>query len=60
MMTVVVDNGFGGLMFHEACGHSLEASSVSKGHSEFSGRLGQQVASPLVTLIDDGTLEGQW
>lgn len=60
MMTVVVDNGFGGLMFHEACGHSLEASSVAKGNSEFSGRLGQQVASPLVTLIDDGTLPGQW
>lgn len=60
MMTVVVDNGFGGLMFHEACGHSLEASSVSKGNSEFSGRLGQQVASPLVTLIDDGTMPGQW
>lgn len=60
VMTVVVDNGFGGLMFHEACGHSLEASSVSKGRSEFSGKLGQQVASPLVTLIDDGSLPGQW
>lgn len=60
MMTVVVDNGFGGLMFHEACGHSLEANSVAKGNSEFSGRLGQQVASPLVTLIDDGTIPGQW
>ena len=60
MMTVVVDNGFGGLMFHEACGHSLEASSVAKGRSEFSGKLGQQVASPLVTLIDDGSLPGQW
>ena len=60
MMSVVVDNGFGGLMFHEACGHSLEASSVSRGFSEFSGRLGQQVASPLVTLVDDGSMPGQW
>ncbi len=55
MMTVVVDNGFGGLMFHEACGHSLEASSVAKGMSEFSGKLGQKVASDCVTLIDDGS-----
>ena len=60
MMTVVVDNGFGGLMFHEACGHSLEASSVARGNSEFSGKLGQQVASPLVTLIDDGSLPDEW
>ena len=59
-MSVVVDNGFGGLMFHEACGHSLEASSVAKGTSEFSGKLGQQIASPLVTLIDDGTLANEW
>lgn len=60
MMTVVVDNGFGGLMFHEACGHSLEASSVAKGNSEFCGKLGQKVASDLVTLIDDGSLPGEW
>lgn len=60
MMTVVVNHGFGGLMFHEACGHSLEASSVAKGNSEFSGRLGQQVASSLVTLVDDGSLAGEW
>lgn len=60
LMPVVVDHGFGGLMFHEACGHSLEASSVAKGHSEFSGKLGEQVASPLVTLIDDGSLPGEW
>lgn len=59
-MSVVVDCGFGGLLFHEACGHSLEANSVSKGMSEFSGRLGQQVASPLVTLIDDGSMAGAW
>ena len=60
MMTVVVDNGFGGLMFHEACGHSLEDSSVAKGMSEFSGKLGQQVASSCVTLIDDGSIPGLW
>ena len=59
-MSVVVENGFGGLLFHEACGHSLEAGSVAKGTSEFSGRLGQLVASPLVTLVDDGSLENQW
>lgn len=59
-MSVVVDNGFGGLMFHEACGHSLEASSVAKGNSEFSGKLGQKVASDILTLIDDGSIEMAW
>ncbi|QSX06168.1 TldD/PmbA family protein [Sedimentibacter sp. zth1] len=59
-MSVVVDNGFGGLLFHEACGHSLEASSVAKGNSEFSGKLGQKVASDIVTLVDDGSIENAW
>ncbi len=57
---VVVDGGFGGVIFHEACGHSLEATSVSKGHSEFVGKLGQRIASEKVTAIDDGTIEGAW
>ena len=57
---VVIDGGFGGVIFHEACGHSLEATSVAKGNSEFAGCLGKQIASSCVTAIDDGTLDGEW
>jgi TldD protein len=57
---VVIDGGFGGVIFHEACGHSLEATSVSKGHSEFTGKLGQRIASDKVTAIDDGAIAGEW
>ena len=57
---VVIDNGFGGVIFHEACGHSLEATSVAYGVSEFSGRLGEMIAAPCVTAVDDGTIVNEW
>ena len=59
-MTVAIDNGFGGVIFHEACGHSLEATAVAKGNSVFTGKLGQQIASTKVTAIDDGTMPNYW
>lgn len=57
---VVIDGGFGGVILHEACVHGLEATSVSKGNSVFCNKLGQSIASPIVTAVDDGTLEGEW
>ena len=60
VMPVVIDNGFGGVIFHEACGHSLEATSVAYGTSQFCGKLGQQIANEKVTAIDDGTIPNDW
>ena len=48
------------MLFHEACGHGLEADAIAKGASVFKGREGEQVASPLVTLVDDGTMGEEW
>ena len=59
-MPVVIGNGWGGVLFHEACGHPLEASAVSRGLSCFAGKEGQMIASPIVTAIDDSTIPQEW
>lgn len=59
-MDVIIDNGFGGVIFHEACGHSLEATSVAKNASVFCGKMGEKIANEKVTAIDDGTMTNKW
>ncbi|HRD20990.1 MAG TPA: TldD/PmbA family protein, partial [Fervidobacterium sp.] len=59
-MTVVISNEFGGVIFHEAVGHALEASSVAKGMSVFAGKLGQQVGAECVGAVDDATIPNAW
>ncbi|HHX79065.1 MAG TPA: TldD/PmbA family protein [Acholeplasmataceae bacterium] len=59
-MDVVLHNGFGGVLLHEACVHSLEATSVAKGNSVFCNKLGQKIASDIVTAVDDGTIPNGW
>jgi TldD protein len=58
-MTVVLGSGWPGILLHEAIGHGLEGDFNRKGTSAFSGRVGEQVASPLCTVVDDGTLPGR-
>ena len=58
-MPVVLGNGWSGVLLHEAVGHGLEGDFNRKGSSAYSGRVGQQVASSLCTIVDDGTLPGR-
>lgn len=59
-MTVIIDSGFGGVIFHEACGHLLEASAVAKKATVLGEKLGQVIAAPCVSAVDDGTLVSEW
>jgi TldD protein len=59
-MPVVLGNGTGGVLFHEACGHGLEADAIRKGASVFAGRIGQKVASEIISAADDPSLPGRW
>jgi len=59
-MPVVIGNGWGGVLFHESCGHPLEASSISRGLSCFAGKGQQMVASSVVSAVDDSTIPNAW
>jgi len=59
-MPVVMGNGFGGTLFHEACGHGLEADGIAKGSSIYEGKLGDVVAADIVSAYDDGSIPGEW
>lgn len=60
MMPVVIENGFGGVIFHEACGHLLETTSVERKSSILWDKKGEMIAHPAVSAVDDGTNENLW
>ncbi|PYE55348.1 TldD/PmbA family protein [Deinococcus yavapaiensis] len=59
-LPVVIGNAFGGVIFHEACGHILETTSVAKKASVFADKLGEKIAHESVSAVDDGTIPGAW
>lgn len=59
-LPVVIDGGFGGVIFHEACGHSLEATAVGRNNSVFCGKRNTKIAADCVSAVDDGTMPGEW
>jgi TldD protein len=58
-MTVVINNGWGGVLFHEACGHCMEADFITKGASAYEGLVGERIGPDFLTAVDDGTLPGR-
>jgi TldD protein len=58
-MTVVISNGWGGVLFHEACGHAMEADFITKGASAYNGLVGERVGPDFLTAVDDGTIPGR-
>ncbi|MFY9489202.1 MAG: TldD/PmbA family protein [Solirubrobacterales bacterium] len=59
-MPVVVGNGFGGVLLHEAVGHGLESDAIQKGASIYAGRIGERLAPDFVNAFDDGRKPGEW
>ena len=59
-MPVILGNGFGGVIFHEACGHPLETEAIRKKGSPFCGKIGESVGQSILTAIDDGTIANKW
>ena len=58
-MPVVINNGWGGVLFHEACGHCMEADFITKGASAYTGLVGEKVGPDFLTAYDDGTIPGR-
>ena len=57
---VIINKGFGGVIFHEACGHGMETTAIAENFSVFADKLGKKIANPCVTAYDDGTLVGEY